>query len=573
MSQVFTKNKIMPQLKRRRLKARLKFVTPIFIFMLNLSSAYAQLDTLTFREVGHIPDLRIEDPPIVITGIYVKDILGDSDKELIVAKQTRICVYDAINSWLLWTSPFCHFGGDLKFQDVNNDNDIDIAEIDTDGVKLYDVTHSRLIWSSPHLPLSHGCYAIDDINADGFQDIIIVRRELLRNDYASDTAWIEIYPGPNFNLTGRTFFLVTGYNQNDCIQRENPISAVFADLSGDQGISHKLLIFTEVYYDSLFYMRPGYMTRIKYDGNLLFVDPVTLQMNKYEIGKMTSFSIMERGDSTYLFVLTEISDAGEVYEDSTHTFYNKSLRCLSSDGIEYSRTLWQYDTTNAGTWRNWNWENIADFSNAYPGDELCLSVFDTITLLTFPDLTPIWRRGADHDYATKPFLYKTQLYSNPQILCGAHDMMIYDGDSGEQSAIFNFASSPGFVADFNNDGEDEVLCPQGRYDIFIYHIVKYPEEIIDNGDNFIPAKFCLHINYPNPFNSATSVQYDLTKSEDVIIEIFDILGRKVGTLINSEQQAGHHQIIWDASDQSSGIYFYRLKADDYTETKKMLLLK
>jgi len=95
------------------------------------------------------------------------------------------------------------------------------------------------------------------------------------------------------------------------------------------------------------------------------------------------------------------------------------------------------------------------------------------------------------------------------------------------------------------------------------------EELVEN----IPQYFALSQNYPNPFNATTTIQYNLPIASDLTIEIYNILGRKVETLLNEPQPAGYHQIIWKAKDVSSGIYFYRLQASDYTKTRKMLLLK
>jgi predicted outer membrane repeat protein len=89
----------------------------------------------------------------------------------------------------------------------------------------------------------------------------------------------------------------------------------------------------------------------------------------------------------------------------------------------------------------------------------------------------------------------------------------------------------------------------------------------------LPLKVSLSQNHPNPFNPSTIIQYDLPRAADVRLEIFDILGRRIETLIDARQEAGHHTAIWDGKDNSSGIYFYRIKAGDYTETKKMLLLR
>jgi hypothetical protein len=97
---------------------------------------------------------------------------------------------------------------------------------------------------------------------------------------------------------------------------------------------------------------------------------------------------------------------------------------------------------------------------------------------------------------------------------------------------------------------------------------------IDNRpDNSIIERFAIAQNYPNPFNAQTAINYDLPEASNVTINIYDILGRRVETLIQGKQPAGYHQIAWDATCQSSGLYFYRIQAGDYSETKKMALLK
>ena len=89
----------------------------------------------------------------------------------------------------------------------------------------------------------------------------------------------------------------------------------------------------------------------------------------------------------------------------------------------------------------------------------------------------------------------------------------------------------------------------------------------------IPNRFELYQNYPNPFNPSTTVKYDLPKPSIARIEVYDILGRKIATLVDETKKAGSYQIIWNASRFASGVYFYRLEAGDYSATKKLLLLK
>jgi len=89
----------------------------------------------------------------------------------------------------------------------------------------------------------------------------------------------------------------------------------------------------------------------------------------------------------------------------------------------------------------------------------------------------------------------------------------------------------------------------------------------------IPKTLTLHQNYPNPFNPVTTIKYDLPKAYDVKLTVYNILGQEIATLVNDNLNAGSHEIKWDASKYSSGVYICRLEAGSYTETIKLLLLK
>ncbi|MFN3345518.1 MAG: T9SS type A sorting domain-containing protein [Chloroherpetonaceae bacterium] len=90
-----------------------------------------------------------------------------------------------------------------------------------------------------------------------------------------------------------------------------------------------------------------------------------------------------------------------------------------------------------------------------------------------------------------------------------------------------------------------------------------------------PLAFELHQNYPNPFNPTTTFTYRLSSSSDVQLEVFDVLGRKVATLVEAKQSAGTYQMNFNAAqfNLSSGVYFYRLTAGTYSQTRKMILVK
>lgn len=94
---------------------------------------------------------------------------------------------------------------------------------------------------------------------------------------------------------------------------------------------------------------------------------------------------------------------------------------------------------------------------------------------------------------------------------------------------------------------------------------------LENSD--IPDDFALNPNYPNPFNPSTMLSYDLPKASNVTLSVYNSLGQLVATLINEKVQAGKHSLYFDASHLQSGIYYYRITADKFTSTRKMMLIK
>ena len=102
----------------------------------------------------------------------------------------------------------------------------------------------------------------------------------------------------------------------------------------------------------------------------------------------------------------------------------------------------------------------------------------------------------------------------------------------------------------------------------------WPTGIDDDDSNpTIPRQFLLHQNYPNPFNATTVIRYQLTTPTYVKLEIYNLFGQRLATLVDFRQQGGNRSVIWDASRFSSGVYFYRLTAGECTFTRKMVLSK
>ena len=101
-----------------------------------------------------------------------------------------------------------------------------------------------------------------------------------------------------------------------------------------------------------------------------------------------------------------------------------------------------------------------------------------------------------------------------------------------------------------------------------------------NDENHVPNVFQLYQNYPNPFNPSTTIKYSIPSNLNssnggtlVTLKIYDLLGREVKLLVNEEKSPGFYEVNFNAANLASGIYLYRIKADNFVVTKKMILLK
>ena len=132
----------------------------------------------------------------------------------------------------------------------------------------------------------------------------------------------------------------------------------------------------------------------------------------------------------------------------------------------------------------------------------------------------------------------------------------------------------GFYHDLRSVGDDDIITISVGSDL----IVRVGSSVLGIGGDPVPDVYALKQNYPNPFNPITKIQYQLPQDNIVKLSVYDIMGRKVKTLVNSTQSAGYKTIVWDATNDqgsmvSAGMYIYTIEAGDFRKTKKMILLK
>jgi len=150
------------------------------------------------------------------------------------------------------------------------------------------------------------------------------------------------------------------------------------------------------------------------------------------------------------------------------------------------------------------------------------------------------------------------------------------------NAEFNYEWTISGVVSFKvtdldkDDALDIIVCnhySQYKSAEIIWYKNGLPIKIGLNSDNNISNKFILSFNYPNPFNPSTNIEYSIPKSSTVVVSVYNLTGQKITTLVNQNHTPGNYQVTWDGADYASGVYIYQIKADNFIQSKKMLLLK
>ncbi|MCZ7615680.1 MAG: T9SS type A sorting domain-containing protein [Ignavibacteriaceae bacterium] len=130
------------------------------------------------------------------------------------------------------------------------------------------------------------------------------------------------------------------------------------------------------------------------------------------------------------------------------------------------------------------------------------------------------------------------------------------------------------ASDFDRDGRTDIAITSTSDSLFVlYNLGGGTVGIQDEETEVIPDSYSLTQNFPNPFNPTTTIQFSIPVSGLVQLSIYNILGEEVKTLLNEEKSAGNHSVQFNASHLASGIYLYRIQAENFVQTKKMILLK
>ena len=150
------------------------------------------------------------------------------------------------------------------------------------------------------------------------------------------------------------------------------------------------------------------------------------------------------------------------------------------------------------------------------------------------------------------------------------DFTIWQDETSETSATFS--GENGVTYEFFSRASDYVGNTEVRRDEADTQTEVQLNTSLEPSSG-IPDQFVLEQNYPNPFNPTTTIQYGLPNAGDVSLEVFDMTGRRVATLVNESKSAGWHYVTFDASNLASGMYIYWIQSGEFVNTRKLILVK
>ena len=223
-------------------------------------------------------------------------------------------------------------------------------------------------------------------------------------------------------------------------------------------------------------------------------------------------------------------------------------------------------------WNSNGWENYSKTAFSYNPQTQSLEFF----------LTKLWVEGSWENYLNRKI---TNDQNGNQIL---QLDQIWNGDIWENS-IRRFFTFDGldytltaFCEQWNGsqwisgDGDIIIENPDGYSVAFLNTnnvSIFYKTTMVDDEPNYFMDNYYLEQNYPNPFNSTTNIKYTIPQSGGVTLTVYDMMGSEVAVILNRYQEAGSYDVIFQAKDLASGIYFYTLTSGNFMATKKLILLK
>jgi hypothetical protein len=534
------------------------------------------------------------------------DIDGDGDKDFFTGQSLGTIIYyqnigtpsnfsfkfitDFWQNLLIISPAFDnerHGANSLEFVDIDNDNDFDLFWGDLFSKGIYFIKNngtpqspnvaivdSTYPHNSPYISQGYNSVRFADIDADGDKDMFV---SVL---YSSQNSKNFTFYKNNGTATTAFFQRNTdNYLNNIDVGGNSNISFTDIDNDGDKD----LIIGNDIPVKLSLYLNTGTVSNPSFS---LALDSIPIRSAQYNYNYAPSFADIDNDGDKDLFLGSYIKDSIWFFRNTgtpeNYNFtYSGTGKQNGIDSIGQSSTPVFVDIDNDGdldffagasNGRIFYYENTgtnqvfhftlrtAYFNSIDVGDDAVPRFFDIDGDQDF-DLF-IGRQDG-----------KISFYRNT----GTVNTPVFILETNEYKSINNMQNScPEFV-DIDNDTDPDLFI--GNVKGGLYYMENTLFSGIENSNSVLPDKFILYQNYPNPFNPSTRINYELIKSGIVSLSVYDILGNKIATLVNKYQNSGSYSVNFNAESPEfrttlpSGIYFYRLTADDFTVNKRMLFIK
>ncbi|HES58860.1 MAG TPA: T9SS type A sorting domain-containing protein, partial [Caldithrix sp.] len=296
---------------------------------------------------------------------------------------------------------------------------------------------------------------------------------------------------------------------------------------------------------------------VKTQGNVNWYYHSTCGLGKSNAGEkhITAENILTKLESENGFDREKIK--GKI--DSLKIFLNENIKSLTPDPAKMT------------------FRKLINLYKKYDMEEMKLYLQEVIANKNLQNLN-VWAKRHLIDY----YNYKKEFQNSLSV---ANEILLNENEA-DPIMVCETLFEKGMIYVYALPNKDEAV------NAFIELVKKYPEsplakaakqeisrmdkdyqENLQTNTNSLEEKELTINNNPNPFNPVTTIQYNLPKDVNVVLEVFNIQGQKVKTLVNSQQKAGSYEVQFDGANLASGVYIYKIKAGNFTQSKRMLLIK
>jgi hypothetical protein len=259
------------------------------------------------------------------------------------------------------------------------------------------------------------------------------------------------------------------------------------------------------------------------------LDVVSVHNEAMALGDSMLYVVGDAGEFEFIFGIDISNPAAPYRRAYGFDFWDVSDMCIMDNRLFVANEQWNY---------------LNSYSIADPDSIIWLSS------RIMPSLTAI--------SPFEGYLFAVQSYGNLSVIDCLH---------ADTSIVFDSIATPGTPRDIASFGALSFIADSSSIQIFMYVGDK------TNDDVTLPQAPAILSNYPDPFNAQTTISFSLDQSGPVTLEVYDLLGRRVASLIEGSMLAGEHQVVWDARNRASGAYYLSLKAGKQSATLRMTLLK